>query len=291
MMPLPKRHLTSMMARSGGSDLLIDCGEGTQVAMKRAALSPHKIDTMLFTHYHADHISGLPGLLLDMANGERTKPLTMVGPRGLKNVVDSLRVICPELPFQVIYKELGGGQEHFALNGYQIHAFPVRHNVQCYGYSLSIPRAGKFHAEAAKALGLPVQYWSLLQKGQEVEYDGKRYTPDQVMGEQRRGIKVTYCTDTRPVPIIAEAAKGGDLFICEGMYGEPDKAAKAKQYKHMTFFEAAQLAKEAQPEEMWLTHFSPSMPDGRPYMWKVKEIFPRAKLGKDGKKLTIDFKE
>lgn len=106
MMPLPKRYLTSMMARYNGSSILIDCGEGTQIAMKEVGWSPKPIDVMLFTHYHADHISGLPGLLLGMGNAERSEPITMVGPRGLERVVNSLRVIAPELPFEINYIEL-----------------------------------------------------------------------------------------------------------------------------------------------------------------------------------------
>lgn len=291
MMPMPHRHLTSMMARFNGSDLLIDCGEGTQIAMKKVGWSPNPIDTMLFTHYHADHISGLPGMLLGMGNSDRTEPVTMVGPKGLERVVNSLRVIAPELPFDINFIELSEKEEDLELGGYQIHAFRVNHNVTCYGYSLSIPRKGKFNVEAAKELGLPVQLWNPLQKGETVEYEGKTYTPDMVMGEARRGIKVTYCTDTRPAASIAQNAKGSDLFICEGMYGEPDKAAKAKAYKHMTFYEAAKIAADADVGQMWLTHFSPSMPDGRRYMKDVKKIFPRSHLGKDGMMLEIDFPE
>ncbi|MCR5453219.1 MAG: ribonuclease Z [Lachnospiraceae bacterium] len=291
MMPMPNRHLTSMMARYNGSDILIDCGEGTQIAMKKAGWSPNPIDTMLFTHYHADHISGLPGMLLGMGNSDRTETVTMVGPKGLERVVSSLRVIAPELPFDIKYIELSEKEEDIELNGYLIHAFRVNHNVPCYGYSLSIPRKGKFNVEAAKELGLPVQLWNPLQKGNEVEYEGKVYTPDMVMGSERKGIKVTYCTDTRPTASIVENAKGSDLFICEGMYGEPEKASKAKAYKHMTFYEAARMAAEADVGEMWLTHFSPSMPDGRRYMKEVKTIFPRSHLGKDGKMAELDFPE
>ena len=106
MQPLPYRWLTSMMARCDGSNLLIDCGEGTQVALKEKGWSPKPVDVMLFTHYHADHISGLPGLLLTLGNGERTEPLTMIGPKGLEKVVNALRIIAPELPFKINYIEI-----------------------------------------------------------------------------------------------------------------------------------------------------------------------------------------
>ena len=291
MMPLPHRWLTSCMMRFNGSSLLIDCGEGTQIAMKEAGWSPNPIDTICFTHYHADHISGLPGLLLDMANSDRTEPVTMIGPRGLARVVTSLRVIAPELPFDIIYKEITEREEDFIEQGYHIRAFHVNHNVTCYGYAITIPRAGRFDVEAAKSLGLPVQFWNKLQKGLTVEYEGRNYTPDMVMGEDRRGLKVTYCTDSRPTKGIAEAAVGSDLFICEGMYGDPEKAVDAKKKKHMTFYEAAKLARDAKVKELWLTHFSPSLVGPKRYMRAVREIFPESHAGKDGKMKELMFDE
>ena len=291
MMPLPHRWLTSCMMRFNGSSLLIDCGEGTQIAMKEAGWSPNPIDTICFTHYHADHISGLPGLLLDMANSDRTEPVTMIGPRGLARVVTSLRVIAPELPFDIIYKEITEREEDFIEQGYHIRAFHVNHNVTCYGYAITIPRAGRFDVEAAKSLGLPVQFWNKLQKGLTVEYEGRNYTPDMVMGEDRRGLKVTYCTDSRPTKGIAEAAVGSDLFICEGMYGDPEKAVDAKKKKHMTFYEAARLARDAKVKELWLTHFSPSLVGPKRYMRAVREIFPESHAGKDGKMKELMFDE
>lgn len=291
MMPQPHRWLTALMTRYNGSSLLIDCGEGTQIAMKEAGLSPNPIEVICFTHYHADHISGLPGLLLSMGNSDRREPVTMIGPRGLERVVNSLRVIAPELPFEIKFIELTEPEETIEVAGYILHAYRVQHNVTCYGYSIEIPRKGKFDVEAAKALKLPVQMWNPLQKGNTVTWEEKTYTPDMVMGKARKGIKVAYCTDTRPVERIVRFAKNADLFICEGMYAEPDKLQKAKQYKHMTFCEAAQLAKQAQVEEMWLTHFSPSLVGAKSYMKQVRDIFPNAYLGEDGKTVELDFQE
>lgn len=291
MMPQPHRWLTALMTRYNGSSLLIDCGEGTQIAMKEAGLSPNPIEVICFTHYHADHISGLPGLLLSMGNSDRREPVTMIGPRGLERVVNSLRVIAPELPYEIKFIELTEPEETIEVAGYILHAYRVQHNVTCYGYSIEIPRKGKFDVEAAKALKLPVQMWNPLQKGNTVTWEGKTYTPDMVMGKARKGIKVAYCTDTRPVERIVRFVKNADLFICEGMYAEPDKLQKAKQYKHMTFYEAAELAKQAQVEEMWLTHFSPSLVGAKSYMKQVRDIFPNAYLGEDGKTVKLDFQE
>ncbi len=291
MMPLPNRWLTSMLARLNGHSLLIDCGEGTQIALKEAGFSSNPIDVICFTHYHADHISGLPGLLLSMGNGDRTEPVTMIGPKGLERVVNSLRVIAPELPFKINFCELSEKEEHFELFDYQITAYRVNHNVTCYGYTIDVPRAGRFSVDAAKELGLPVQLWNPLQKGTEVTFEGKVYTPDMVMGPARKGLRVGYCTDTRPTEQIVANVKGADLFICEGMYAEPEKLAKAKQYKHMTFYEAARMAKEAEVAELWLTHFSPSLVGAKSYMGKVRDTFPNAHLGKDGKLVTLEFLE
>ncbi len=290
-MPLPKRWLTAMMARYNGSSLLVDCGEGTQIAIKEKGWSFKQIDTICFTHYHGDHIAGLPGLLLTMGNAERTEPVTLIGPKGLERVAGCLRVIAPELPFPVEYSELNSPEEVLERNGFRITAFRVNHNVICYGYSLEILRAGRFSTQNAQALGIPVRYWNPLQKGNEVEIDGRIYTPQMVLGPPRKGIKVTYVTDSRPVDSIVRCAEKSDLFICEGMYGEDDQIEKAKEKKHMTFMEAARLAKEADVKEMWLTHYSPSLVRPDDYIGRVRDVFPNAMTCKDGKSVELNFEE
>ena len=291
MMPLPRRWLTALMTRYNGSSLLIDCGEGTQVAIKEKGWSFKPIDVICFTHYHGDHISGLPGLLLTMGNADRKEPLTLIGPRGLERVVNALRVIAPELPFDIKFIEITQPEQVIELNGYRITAFKVNHNVVCYGYTLEILRQGKFSAERAKEQEIPLKFWNPLQKGQTIEAEGKIYTPDMVLGPERKGIKLTYTTDTRPTDSILKNALDSDLFICEGMYGEDDKADKAKGYKHMTFREAAILARNANVQEMWLTHYSPSLVRPDDYMDKVREIFSNAFPVKDGKSVELNFED
>lgn len=290
-MPLPHRWLTSLMARYNGKSILIDCGEGTQIAMKEKGWSPKPIDIICFTHYHADHISGLPGMLLTMGNAERTEPLLLIGPKGLTRVVTALRVIAPELPFEIECMELTEAEQTIAFDGFRIEAYKVHHNVLCYGYNIVVDRIGKFDVARAEKFNIPRNYWNRLQKGEIIETENGTFTPDMVLGEPRKGIKVTYCTDTRPTESIVRGAAGADLFICEGMYGEPEKQQKAREYKHMTFYEAAKLAKKAGVKEMWLTHYSPSLIRPEEYMQDVRDIFPNAIAAKDGRSIDLLFEE
>lgn len=291
MMPLPKRWLTSLMLRYNGKSILIDCGEGTQLAIKEQGWSFNPIDVICFTHYHADHISGLPGLLLTMGNADRTEPVTMIGPKGLQRVVSALRVIAPELPFDIKFIELTENEQSIDICGLTIEAFRVNHNVLCYGYSVKLKRTGRFMVEKAMENNIPKCFWSRLQKGETIEEGGKILTPDMVLGQERKGLHIVYCTDTRPVPVIAEKGKGSDLMILEGMYGEKDKIKKAKEYKHMTFYEAAELARQADTAEMWLTHYSPSLIRPDEYIDEAKKIFARTIAARDGKSMVLNFEE
>lgn len=291
MMPLPGRWLTSLMARYNGSSILIDCGEGTQISIKEKGWSFHDIDVICFTHYHGDHISGLPGLLLSMGNADRKEPVTMIGPKGLERVVNALRIIAPELPFPILFHELAEPKESIPQNGFTIEAFRVNHNVTCYGYNIEVPRAGRFLPEKAEKNQVPKQLWSRLQKGAELDYEGRHYTQDMILGPKRRGIKLTYCTDSRPCASIAEAASHADLFICEGMYGQKEKQQKAIEYKHMTFYEAAELAKQAEVSELWLTHYSPSLVRPELFLSETCKIFEHTKIGRDHKSIVLEFEK
>ena len=293
MMPLPWRHLTSLIARVGGSSLLIDCGEGTQIALRKKGWSFKPIDVICITHFHGDHIGGLPGLLLTMGNAERTDPLTIIGPRGLGRVVNSLRVIAPELPFEVRCVEIEQPEQEFCMNGYRLKAFRVNHRVVCYGYTLMLDRAGKFDPQRAKDAGIPLKLWNPLQKGNTVtdHESGRTFTPDMVLGGQRKGLKLTYVTDTRPTASIPENASGSDLFICEGMYGDPEKYANAKEHRHMMIDEAAAIARDAGVKELWLTHYSPSLTHPEEYEDHVKKIFKNTVFGRDGMSCELGFED
>ncbi len=289
MMPLPYRWLSALMLRYNGSNILMDCGEGTQVTMKMLGWSMKAIDVICLTHYHGDHVGGLPGLLLTIGNADRKESITIIGPKGLERVVNGLRVIAPELPYKLNLIEIQDVFQSFQFGNYKIETFKLDHSVLCYGYNVVIDRKGKFLVEKAQALGLPTHYWGRLQNGETITYQEKNITPDMILGPERKGLKVTYCTDTRPVKRIVEYAKGADLFVCEGTYGEDEDKEKAYQKKHMTFSESATLAKEAQVKTLWLTHFSPSLVKPKECLHNATHIFKNTVVGKERMKKVLKF--
>ena len=294
MVPLPDRWLTALYARSGGSACLIDCGEGTQIALAKSGCKLRPIDVICLTHFHADHVAGLPGLLLSMGNTGREEPVTIVGPTGLRQVLAGLLVIAGGLPFEVEAVELSPEGEEikkgFVTAGpMTIKAFPAEHVVPCLGYTIEIKRRPEFIPEKADSLGVPVKLWSDLQNGRPVTYEGRTVTPEQVLGPERKGIRILYSTDTRPVETIAENGRGTDLMILEGNYPDEEKMDKAEEWGHMTFPEAAGLAKRAGTKELWLTHFSQSIDDPENYLENASRVFPNTHIGKDGMKKTFDF--
>lgn len=290
MMPLKNRKLTSLMMRYNGHCVLVDCGEGTQIAIKDAGFTFKPIDVLCITHFHADHISGLPGLLLGMGNEGRTEPVTVIGPIGVEEVVKSLRIIAPELPFELKFVEISKDSE-IEFDGYSITAFGVKHKMPCLGFSLRVRRKGKFLLERAIALNIPQNFWGILQRGESVSYDGIEFKSDMVLGKERLGLKVTYCTDSRPTKEIVQNAMDSDIFICEGMFYEEEKLERAVQTGHMIFSEAAAIAKEAKVRELWLTHFSPALVHPEEGKAVVKAIFKHTKIGTDGMKKELKFKD
>ena len=291
MMPLPRRWVTSLLVRYNGASLLVDCGEGTQIALREKGWSFKPVNTILLTHFHADHIAGLPGFFLTMGNSDRTEPVTVIGPRGLSRIMTAVRTIAPELPFEVNFIEIDGNEQTFLIDGMEITAFRVQHNIVCYAYEISVRRKGRFDAARAKAQEIPLRFWNPLQRGETIEDGARIYTPEMVLGEERKGLKVVYATDTRPVPAIAEHALNADLLVCEGMYGEPGMDKKAREHRHMTMQEAAQIGKDAQPVNMWLTHYSPSLVRPDQYMSSVHAIYPNVIAAKDGQEITLKFED
>jgi ribonuclease Z len=292
MMPLPNRRLTSMLYRNNGKMILIDCGEGTQIPIKLTGWGFKFIEAVCFTHYHADHVAGLPGFLLTLGNSGREEPLTIFGPPGLFEVLKGLTVITPALPYEIKFVELSG--ESKTVNSFGdiiISTIPVDHGIPCLAYSLGVKRAGKFDAERAKKSNIPIEFWSRLQKGEIIDHAGNTYTPNMVLGEERRGLKISYTTDTRPIDGLIDFISNSDLFICEGMYGEDEKLSKAIEKKHMLFSEAASLAHSGKVNELWLTHYSPSLENPESFIDYAKDIFPNTVMGKDIMFKTLNFEK
>lgn len=289
MMPLPGRHLTALLLRHEGHSILVDCGEGTQVAIRKYAWSMHSIDTICFTHVHGDHVAGISGLLSSMGTEGRTEPVHILGPRHIESIVAQLCVVVG-VPFEVHFHEIEHGQSYHS-NDIEITPFPVKHNIQCYGYRFDLARRPKFHPERARALEIPVQHWKTLQQGKSIWLGMRRITPDMVLGAPRKGLSLCYATDTRPCAKLRHAATDVDLLITEGIYGDPEKHASAVEKRHMTSQEAAELAKEACAKEVWLTHYSPSFRDQERYQKTIHQINPRVCFAKDGQTTTLLFDE
>ncbi|MBC7765968.1 MAG: ribonuclease Z [Hyphomonadaceae bacterium] len=280
--PLPNRWLTSLLVKFKGKMLLIDCGEGTQIPLAMTKWGFKHLDAILFTHYHADHVAGLPGLLLTIGNAGRVVPLTLIGPVGLAETFEGLTVIAPTLPYAI--KLIILPTNYFvevAFNDICIKSNPIDHTLPGLAYSIEIKRQGKFDAMRAKKHNIPVNLWGVLQNGESITVDDSVITPDMVLGAPRKGIKLCYCTDSRPTDSMVDFIKDADLFICEGMYGDQTDASKAVNKKHMLFTEAAQLAKDGGVKEMWLTHYSPSLKEPELFVEGARDVFARTVVGTD----------
>ncbi len=284
-LPLPDRALSSLYVRVNGRSLLIDCGEGTQVGIRKLGWGFRCIDGLLITHFHGDHCSGVPGLLLSLDKAERKEPFHIWGPAGLKRIIDGLRVIAPALSFPVELHEIHSEGEEFSMIGLSITAFPLNHGIPCYGYHLHLPRQGAFQPEKAKALGVPMANWKDLQQGITVG----DVQPADVLGTPRQGVSLLYATDTRPVPEIAQLGTGVDLMFLEGMYGDETKRPQALKNRHMLFAEAAELACQAQPKQLVLTHFSNCIDDPEEYLSNARGIFPETYAAADGQTFTLQY--
>ncbi|GIM28247.1 ribonuclease Z [Clostridium polyendosporum] len=323
-MPMPNRFLSSFLINYRGRKILIDCGEGTQVSMRMLGWGFKSIDIICITHGHGDHIVGLPGLLATIGNSGRIEPMTIIGPEGITNIINGLRVIVPYLPYdinivehpkkplsigvgldnmKVLSKDSGDSRQILDSNSQTlrykalcnedivISTLKVDHSSSCIGYSFYIRRKPKFDVDMATTNEVPKVLWNRLQKGEDIIYDGKTYEPGMVLGSERRGIKLSYITDTRPVDAIPDFINGSDLFICEGTYGSDNDLEKAIKNKHMTFREAAELAYKGNVQELLLTHFSPALTEPELYKDNSLGIFPNTMIGYDRLIKTLAFKD
>jgi ribonuclease Z len=292
MMPLPDRFLTALLLRYNGKMTLTDCGEGTQIPIKLAGWGFKSIDAICFTHYHADHIAGLPGLLLTLGNSGRTEPLSLFGPTGLTEVVKGLTVISPFLPFPLILNELPLDRTScFKAGGVKVMSFPADHGIACLSYTFNIERQRSFIKENAEAAKIPLKLWHRLQNCETVCCGDAVFTPDMVLGAPRKGIKVGYCTDTRPSKSLSDFMALCDLLVGEGIYGDNTLLPKANGKGHMVFSQAAQTAKESESKELWLTHFSPALTAPEESLCEASKIFDNVTIGKDLMMKTIFFED
>jgi ribonuclease Z len=296
MMPLPGRGLTSVLVRREGELFLFDCGEGTQIGLRRLNLRWKKITSIFISHTHADHVTGLPGILMLSSQVDRDDPLYIYGPPKIREFVDAMRrTLEMYINYEIIVKEVEGRCTILETEEYEIHSFPLQHTKQCLGYCIEEKkRPGVFFPEKALALGVPRgPLWSRLQGGETVGLpDGSSVAPDQVMGEARKGRKFCFVTDTIATSGLAECVRGADLFICEGMF-EDELAATAAEKKHLTASQAARIARDASVKEMGLIHYSPRYSDRelKKLLQEARQIFPASFLTKDLQHIEMPFKD
>ena len=289
-LPLADRALSSLYVRVNGRAMLIDCGEGTQVGIRKLGWGFRCIEDVLLTHFHGDHCTGLAGLLLSLEKAGKTETLHIWGPKGLKRVVEGLCVIVPPLSYPVLLHEIPPEGRELETIGLQVRAFPVDHGgIPCFGYRMTLPRKNAFSPEKAKALGVPVTAWKKLQDGETVIAGMRKIRPEEVSGPPRKGITVVFSTDTRPCETLTKYSKDADLLILEGMYSDEEKRPQALKNHHMMFSEAAEIAQKAAPGALLLTHFSTSMEDPESCVDSARNIFAKTWTAKDGETVTLRY--
>ena len=294
MMPLPYRHLTSVLLRRDGDLFLFDGGEGTQVSLRRLNLKWKKINAIFVSHTHADHVTGLPGIMMLSAQVDRTEPLYIYGPPKIAEYIETSRkVLDMYINYPVVVKEITAPCVVHEGDGFYIRAFPLSHTKTCVGYTLEeLDRPGEFNPEAAMNLGIPRgPLWGKLQHGESVTAEsGITVTPEQVMGKSRSGRKFSFVTDTQYLPSIAKEVRGSDLLICEGMFAE-ELADQAKEKKHMTARQAGTVARDAQVRRMAMIHYSPRYTDREldVLLEQAREVYPGAELTRDRMHCEIPY--
>ena len=296
-MPLPDRALSTAFAACGGHGLLFDCGEGTQPAARRAGVNLMRADAVCLTHYHGDHIFGLPGLLQTLGAQGRTRSLLLVGPKGLAGIWSAVRALTGPLPYAVRLQEADGPMALDALSegwpaGAVLRPFATRHRVPSRGYRLDLPRAGRFDPAKARALNVPVPAWKLLQRGQSIPLESRAVVaPADVLGPARRGLRFVFSGDTAPCPALEQAAQNADLFLCDATYPDNEQEAQAKQWGHSTFAQGAAIAKKADVRRFWLMHYSPMILEPEAALPNAQAVFPAAECGFDGKQIILQYDE
>jgi ribonuclease Z len=286
--PSVDRNVAALAVQREGETLLFDCGEGTQRQMMRYGVS-FAFRDIFFTHYHADHMLGVTGLLRTLGLQDRTAPVTLYGPRGaLRILSQAVGLGIERNRFDVEIVEIAAGQ---TLNrgDYDIVAFETDHRADTIGYALvEHIRLGRFNPDQARELGIPEgPLWGRLHKGETIELpDGRRIEPVRLVGEPRRGRKLVYTGDTRPCATVVEAAAGADLLVHEATFGE-DERARAVETGHSTAAQAAEVARQAGARRPVLPHTSPRYTRDAPELLaEAKAVFPETLVGRDG--LTVD---
>lgn len=297
LVPTPERALTAATLSCGGHTILFDCGEGTQSAARKAHASIMRVDAICLTHFHGDHIFGLPGYLQTMGSMGRTEPLYVFGPEGLEEMLELILKLCIFLPYELrpVHLPPEGLQLCTVLPGFPAEAtlapIATEHRVPSMGYRFDLRRPGRFMVEKARALNVPQKFWGLLQRGEAVEVEGRQIAPQDVLGEARKGLRVVFTGDTRPCQAVLEAARDADLLVMEATYGENEQLDAALEHGHSTFAATAQLAHEANARRLWLVHYSGMIDNPADYLPNAQAHFPGAVCGEDGMSITLAFEK
>jgi ribonuclease Z len=290
--PTAQRSPAAVLVRRGGERLLFDCGEGTQRQLQRSSVGLPDLEEIFLTHYHADHFLGLPGMLKTFAlRGRDETPLTLYGPRGLRELLKQLQPFIGRLPYPVGLVELEAG-EPVPRGDYTIEAIAAEHGVAALGYALVEPeRPGRFDVAVADGLGVPDgPTRGRLQAGETIELpDGRTVTPGDVLGEPRPGRRVVISGDTAPSPAVVQAAHGADLLVHEASF-LADEGERARETKHSTAAEAAEVARLAQVRLLALTHVSPRY-FGPELAEEARAVFPDTVVPRDFDVIEVPFPE